>query len=149
MTTTLACKSNEAVLNLGGTSCMEVLVPGEGKGPSLALVHCAKARENSKHTQSILGANGVIVREVWVMPNKAWRLQTSSPSTVRSLLFCSLQPSGWSLVEHQRRGSSPAALHPAHGAQTWVLCYLLTVHQCCCCIQIKILQNSQLELMNN
>lgn len=42
MTTTLACKSNEAALNLGGTSCtpqsvsvqakscMEVLVPGEG-----------------------------------------------------------------------------------------------------------------------
>lgn len=88
-------KSNEAVLNLGimmcvsqsktmcAKSCMEVLVPGEGTIFST----CTLCEGNPPRTQSILGANGVIVRQQWVMSNKAWRLQTSSPSTIRSLLF--------------------------------------------------------------
>lgn len=95
MTATLACKSNEAVLNLGSMmcisqsmsvcakSCMEVLVPGE----ETIFSTCTLCEGNTLRTRSILGANGVIVRQEWVMPNKAWRLQTSSPSTIRSLLF--------------------------------------------------------------
>lgn len=95
MTPALACKSNEAVLNLGtvmripqsmsvcAKSCMEVLVPGE----RTIFSTCTLCEGNTPRTQSILGANGVIVRQEWVMPNKAWRLQTSSLSTIRSLLF--------------------------------------------------------------
>ena len=62
---------------------MEVLVPGE----RTIFSTCTLCEGNTPRTQSILGANGVIVRQEWVMPNKAWRLQTSSLSTIRSLLF--------------------------------------------------------------
>lgn len=79
MTPALACKSNEAVLNLGTVMripqsmsvcaklCMEVLVPGE----RTIFSTCTLCEGNTPRTQSILGANGVIVRQEWVMPNKA------------------------------------------------------------------------------
>lgn len=131
MTTTLACKSNEAVLNLGimmcisqsmsvcAKSCMEVLVPGEGTIFST----CTLCEGNTPRTQSILGANGVIVRQEWVMPNKAWRLQTSSPSSIRSLLFLAYSHG----AEAQSSIRGEAALlppPPSMELQTWIPLYL-------------------------
>ncbi len=136
MTTTPACKSNEAVLNLGivmcisqsmsvyAKSCMEVLVPGEGTIFST----CTLCEGNTPRTQSILGANGVIVRQEWVMPNKAWRLQTSSPSTIGSLLF--LAYSHGAEAQSSIRGeAAPLPPPPQHmELQTWVLLYLPPPH---------------------
>lgn len=131
MTATLACKSNEAALNLGivmcilqsmsvcAKSCMGVLVPGDGTIFST----CTLCEGNTPRTQSILGANGVIVRQEWLMPNKAWRRQTSSPFHNQILAFLSLQP-GWSPVERQRRGSSPATPTQSMNLKTWVLLHL-------------------------
>lgn len=122
MTPTLACKSNEAVVNLGivmcvsqsmsvcAKSCMEELVPGE----RTIFSACTLCEGNTPHTQSILGANGVIVRQEWVMPNKAWRLQTSSPSTIRSLLLLAYSHG----AEAQSSIRGDAALLPPP-ASTW------------------------------
>lgn len=59
-----SCASRPAVC---AKSCVEALVPGEGAVFST----CTPGEGDAPRTQSILGANGVIVRQEWVMPNKA------------------------------------------------------------------------------
>lgn len=61
----------------------KALVPGD----RTIFSTCTLCKGNTPCTQSILGANGAIVRQEWLMPNKAWRRQTFSPSTIRSLLL--------------------------------------------------------------
>lgn len=99
---------------------MDVLVPGEGTIFST----CTLWEGNTPCTLNILGANGVIVRQEWVMPNKAWRLQTSSSSTIRSLLF--LAYSNGAEAQSSIRGEAALLPPPTQPMeiQTWFLIYL-------------------------
>lgn len=91
----------------------KALVPGD----RTIFSTCTLCEGNTPCTQSILRANGAIVRQEWLMPNKAWRRQTFSPSTIRSLLLIAYsqaeaQPRIWREAPPPNTGTSKPRFHP-------------------------------------
>lgn len=127
MTTTLACKSNEAVLNLWCVFLSPCLCVqsrawkcwSQGKGPSLALVHCAKGTLHA-HRASWGQMELLCGKSRWCQTRHE-DCRLPSPSTIRSLGF--LAYSHGAEAQSCIRGEA-ALLPPPPNTWTSTLLYL-------------------------